>query len=268
MINTLNPGTNPNAKDQNGKATALMGHLWSTSGIILINASMVDAGTKAQKGSGPRHQIGDTSDSPGNSAPQRYGRPERAGRQRQQMKSPNYFKLCIAQYILEAIIDPDGIGLAGAEYITIYPSPVDVIGEATTGSTLMDKASAADAFLAELTSEVDVICEYVATIDNQIVLATTVEELTAILSVLTEAQDYLDSINEELFTYVGDLETYINTSYTRLGKKIVDAINKVRQDVNEKNSKYWIQWPTANQSIASQFDGSDSYNLYSNEIDE
>jgi hypothetical protein len=266
MINTLNPGSSPNAKDQNGKATALMGYDKTSDIIRLISDPMRHAGTEAQRGSGPRHQIGDTSDSPGDGAPQRYGRPERAGRQRQQMKDGNYFKLCIAQYILEVIIDPDGVGLSGIDKVVSTEPPNDVITGDNTVS-LIEQAIVADSFLAELTAEVETLSEYISTIDGRLIRATTVEELEDILNVLTEARDYYESIDTDLFVYLNALEDYIHTSYIDLGKKIVNAVNKVRKRVHEKKSKYWIAWPSQAQTIASQFDSSDVYTKHQPDLE-
>ena len=256
MINTLNPGSNPNAKDQIGKATRLM-QFDKTSNIIrLMSDPMRHAGTVAQKGSGPRHQIGDTRDSPGDSAPQRYGRPERSGRQAQQMKDQNYIKLCIAQYILEVIIDPNGIGASGLRHVDSVESPADVI-TGDNNVSLIEKAIVADEFLAELTAEVETLSEYISTIDGRLIRATTVEELEDILTVIKDGMAYYESIDADLFIYLNALETYIRKRYKSVGKKIVKAIEKVRKRVHEKNDKYWIAWPSQAQVVASKFtDGS------------
>ena len=252
-INTLNPGSNPNTKDTNAKATELIQYQYVKDGIQLISSGMVAAGTDAQKGSGAIHQPGDKKGSLGNGN-QRYGRPERSGRrQREQMKDPQYLNLCIAQYILEAIIDPGGIGASTLDDTSPdYSPPANVIsGQAN--QKLTDQAQEADTFLAELTSQVDELSEYIATIDGRLIRATTVEELEDILNILTEARNYYASIDEDLFSYLAALEAYINNQYTMLGKRIVKAINKVRKHVNDKNGKYFILWPGANRTTASKF---------------
>lgn len=259
--NTLNPGSDPNTKDTNAKATALMQYDENSNVIKLINSAMRDAGTKAQKGTGPIHQPGDKK---GSISPnQRYGRPERSGRrQREQMKEPNYIKLCIAQYILEAIIDPNGVGASTLNETNPAYTPPDNAISGINDYNLVEQAEEADTFLAELTSQVGELSEYIATIDGRLIRATTVQELADILDVLTEARNYYDTIDQELFSYLAAIEEYINNQYIGLGKRIIKGINKVRKHTNDKNGKYFIQWPSGARTIASQFDGGSDYDRY------
>lgn len=199
---------------------------------------------EARTGNTPRSNPNDT---------ERYGRPEKGGsRIRQLMKDKHYFKATVAQYIMEFIVDP-------AKYQSNSNSlPVDIIN-GNDDATLVDLASNADDYLAELTSEVEEINDYVATIDERIIQATTVEEILDILDTIKEAQEFIDSINTDLFQYLLDLEQYIVDNYQSLGKRIVEAVTMVRKSVNQKNSKYYIEWPANCQSVASLFESSDVY---------
>lgn len=240
---------NTNTVSDNARGQVLLNQWGPDSAFPLINDAAKEAMRKAKVGSTPKWKVGDNGTARrvnGGSNNQRYGRPERAGsRVRQQMKDPEYFRACIAQYVLEHIIDP-------ASFSNPNDLPDDVIN-GTTGSSLYSLCVAADDFLSELTALVADIEEYISDIDLRIINATTAEEVLDIYNFIVESRDQIDSFNEDYFTYLQALNDYIVNKEQYMGKRIVNAIQKVRKAVNEKNKKYYIRWPSANQNVASLY---------------
>ena len=108
----------------------------------------------------------------------------------------------------------------------------------------------AENFLADVRTDIQEISEFISTIDDRILQATTIEEIISIESQLRDGKYLVEDFNTELFTYLESIEAYINDERNALIKNIVKAIQYVRKKVNDKNDKYYIEWAPSNASIA------------------
>jgi hypothetical protein len=238
---------NTNDKDSNGRAIDLLAMGENSSGLVLSNNVMADAMKKARVTVTPKWKKDD--DGSAGSKKQRYARPERGGsRVRRMMKDNDYAKAGVAQYILEFIIDPRK-----------YPAdnkseslPDDLINGKNTADfyTLCNDA---DDFMVEVQEDIREISDFIASVDERILLATDIWEILDIEKKLRDGKHLVEDFNDELFTYLESIQDYIITQRKALAQNIVNSIQYVRKKVNDKNDKYYIEWAPANAALAAAY---------------
>ena len=235
---------NTNNIDSNNRGQALIATKGTQSGLELCDQSMINAMNAARTGTTPKYKMGDDGSAGDNK--QRYARPERGGsRVRQQMKDRDYFKAGVAQYILEFVIDPK-------QYQSQADSlPDDLINDKDTD--LYTLCIDADDFLIDIQRDINEIEDFIASIDERILQATTVQELLDIEQKLRDGKNLVEDFNDELFSYLESLQAYINNERKAIIQNIVNAIQYVRKKVNDKNDKYYITWAPACSNIASAY---------------
>jgi len=176
----------------------------------------------------------------------RNGRPEGGGgaRRDQQFADPYYWKATAAAFILRRYIDPNTYGNDND-----MPTPPSIeFGD--TNSTLIDLCTKAETGLDNLKVTIQEINQYISQRDQLLLNATTAEAILAIADEIQESKSILDSINEEVFTYLSDLESYISEKEQDYANRVFKMIQYVRKRVNDKNSKYWIE---PSPSVAARF---------------
>jgi len=235
---------NTNDKDNYNRAQALLATIGGN-GLVLADNKMAEAMKKARRGTTPKYKRSDNGSA--GDRKQRYARPERGGsRVRQQMKDENYFRAGVAQYILEFIIDP-------RQYQSESDSLPDDLINGNNTADLYTLCKDADDFLVNVQQDIAEINEFIASIDERILNADSIDELLDIEDKLRNGKNLVEDFNIELFTYLESLEAYINDQKVALVKKIVEAIQHVRKCVNEKNDKYYITWAPENAAVAAAY---------------
>ena len=235
---------NTNTIDDNTRAQALLATI-GASGLQLCDNQMKEAMRKAKTGTTPKWKIFDDGTAGDNK--QRYARPERSrSRVREQMKDGHYFRATVAQFILEFIIDP-------RQFQPNHVSLPDDLINSNNGADFYTLCLEAEDFLVDIKADIQEISEFISTIDERILQATTVEEVLDIEVQLREGKIIVEEFNAELFSYLESLEDYINDERTALIKSIVKAIQYVRKKTNDKNDKYYIDWAPSNASIAAAY---------------
>ena len=237
---------NTNTVPDNDRGQALLATI-DASGLQLCDDKMKEAMRKAKTGRTPQWKMSPSLATTADAQRQRYARPERdLSRVREQMKDGHYFRATVAQFILEFIIDP-------RKYQPNFDSlPEDLINGNDTAD-LYTLCIDAENFLADVRTDIQEISEFISTIDDRILQATTIEEIISIESQLRDGKYLVEDFNTELFTYLESIEAYINDERNALIKNIVKAIQYVRKKVNDKNDKYYIEWAPSNASIAAAF---------------
>jgi len=189
---------------------------------------------------------------------QRYQRPESrrsGGRADQQMKDPRYFRATMAQYIMEWIFDPNTFH---PNYDNVPKAPEDFFPDLTRDNQPKDLVSIckeADRFIVKVQEAVIEIEEVIANLDTLILDCDTIEEAKALDAVVTESEIAIDKFDEEMFDYYDRLNRYIERRHRDLISGVVASIQFVRQRVQERNSKYYIEWSESAKSRVNKWIG-------------
>lgn len=177
---------------------------------------------------------------------QRYGRPENGdGRIRGYLRRGECMAAGVAMFIVENIIDP-------AKYKRPNEMPANVI-TGDDDAPLYTRCVEAEQLLRDTAQAVSELEEYIKDIDQRILDATTPEEILDIYNYIVESRDLLDDFDESVFTYLEDLESYMDEWELKLGRRIVDAVQKMRGSIYNRKNKWFIKWPSANRTAANRY---------------
>jgi hypothetical protein len=189
---------------------------------------------------------------------QRYQRPEskRSGnRSDQQMKDPRYFRATMAQYIMEFIFDPNKFH---PNYDNVPKAPEDFWPQFSGNAQPKDLVSIckeADRFIITVQSAVVEIEQVIANLDQTILDCDTIEEAIALDAIVKNCEAAIDSFDEDMFDYYDKLNRYIERRHRDLISGVVASIQFVRQRVQSRNKKYYIEWSESAKSRVNKWIG-------------
>lgn len=203
--------------------------------LTLLNGPMIGSLNNATKAGGT-FQVSTETD-------RVFQKPSRGGTQDRidrLMKDKHYFRATVAKYIFVVILQGNG------EQHTPqgYPEGIyNVIGTPnSTPGDLITICEKVNEFILQIRATLDEVKRALSDFDTILINSNDPEELDDLREKMKAIPALKQQLGTEMFSSINDIDDYIDTQHLTLMKNITNAIEFVRQRVNEKNDKYYISW--------------------------